>query len=61
MEDVKDKLFIIAWGVIAALALLLVLGAIILKIYALITYGDTPITEAPVWVVWILQDGGSTK
>ena len=45
--------------VLMGLVVLLALGVIALTVYAISVYGNTPISEAPVWVVWILQDGGS--
>lgn len=32
---------------------------VILPIYAMITYADTPISETPVWVWYVLNLGGS--
>lgn len=52
----SDKAINISWGVVLGLALIIAIVMIVMRIYALVTYGDTPITEAPVWVVWILAD-----
>lgn len=52
----SDKAIKIFWGVVLALALIIAIVMIVVRIYAFVTYGDTPITEAPVWVVWILAD-----
>ena len=59
-EDKETTIMAIFWCVLAGLAVIVAVACIILKIYALINYADTPIAEAPVWVVWILQDGGRT-
>lgn len=37
----------------------LIIGLILfgLWIYAMIAYGDVPLSEAPIWVYWILTAG----
>ena len=34
----------------------LVVGLAILKCYALFTYADTPMSDVPLWVHWLLSD-----
>ena len=34
---------------------MLMIGLIVLLIYALIVYGNKPITEVPTWALWILR------
>ena len=34
---------------------LLVIAFIIFKVVVMIKYGDTPVTEIPAWVYWILR------
>ena len=31
---------------------------IIFRVWVFFTYGDTPVTELPAWVWWIMQSGG---
>ena len=38
---------------------LLVIAFIIFRVVVLIKYGDTPITEIPAWVYWIMRPSGS--
>lgn len=40
---------------------IIIFGSIILDIYVLIAYGNTPINECPVWVWWILRLHGNGK
>lgn len=38
---------------------LLVIAFIIFRVVVFIKYGDTPITEIPAWVYWIMRPSGS--
>ncbi len=38
---------------------LLVIAFIILKVVVMIEYGNTPITEIPAWVYWIMRPSGN--
>lgn len=38
---------------------LLVIAFIIFRVVVFIRYGDTPITEIPAWVYWIMRPSGS--
>lgn len=38
---------------------LLVIAFIIFRVVVMIKYGDTPITEIPAWVYWIMRPSGS--
>ena len=40
---------------ILLLFILICVGAIVLSIYAFITYGNKPITEIPSWVIWLIK------
>ena len=40
-----------------ALLILLAIGIVVLKVYAVLVYGNTPIYECPTWVVWLLEIG----
>ena len=40
---------------ILLLFILIGIGAIVLSIYAFITYGNKPITEIPSWVIWLIK------
>ena len=56
----KDKIMKLIMLIIACLPLIITLIALILFgvwIYAMVVYGDTPLSEAPVWVYWILTAG----
>ena len=54
-EDTKNKIFITAYIIAVLFVVILAIAAIILHVYALIKYGNTPVTDAPVWVYWILD------
>lgn len=51
MKKIKDNAVLI----ILAIAVLLGLAAFGFGIYALIAYGDKPITEIPMWALWLFQ------
>ena len=51
MKKIKENVVLI----ILAIAVLLGLAAFGFFIYALIAYGDKPITEVPMWALWLLQ------
>ena len=36
-------------------AIIVIVGCIALRIYALNKYGDTPLKEVPTWVYWVLK------
>ena len=57
-KSTKDK--VIEAVIIAALIVALVLGVITIVawIYALVVYGNTPVTQLPTWAWWLLQKGG---
>ena len=38
---------------------LLVIAFIIFRVVVMIKYGDTPITEIPAWVYWVMRPSGS--
>ena len=38
---------------------LLVIAFIIFRVVVFIKYGDTPITEIPAWVYWIMRPSGN--
>ena len=38
---------------------LLVIAFIIFRVVVLIKYGDTPITEIPAWVYWVMRPSGN--
>ena len=38
---------------------LLVIAYIIFRVVVMIKYGDTPITEIPAWVYWVMRPSGS--
>ena len=39
-------------------ALVIALGYIALRIYCFANYGNTPVTELPAWVWWVMQPAG---
>lgn len=47
-------------GIVVAVILALCIGAIVFVVHALVKYADTPISEVPLWVAWLLF-GGSGK
>lgn len=58
----KNKRSFTRLEVTIIVALLLVsVGAIAFRVWVFATYGNTPVTELPAWVWWIMQPaGGST-
>ena len=44
-------------GIVVALILALCIGAIVFVVHALVKYADTPISEVPLWVAWLLFGG----
>ena len=46
-------------GRIIVLVILFIVALILfgLWVYAMITYGNVPLSEAPIWVYWILTAG----
>jgi len=40
------------------IVLLLVVGFIILRIYCFFAYANTPVTELPAWVWWVMGNNG---
>ena len=58
-KKIKDKLKNINWFsilivILAVIAIICALSTIILYIWAFMTYKDTPISEIPGWIIWIL-------
>ena len=43
------------------LVVALVVGTVILKVFAFIEYGDKPISEVPAWAYWIMQSGNGNN
>lgn len=41
----------------SAIAVIFILGLIIIHIYVLVKYGNTPVSEMPTWVWWWLNGG----
>lgn len=58
MKNRKNKVLnIMLWVILIILIIFLiifVLSLIILNIYAFVVYKDTPISEIPWWVVWLI-------
>ncbi len=50
----KDKIIAL---LIISLPFIIALTLLGLWIYAMIAYGDVPLSEAPIWVYWILTAG----
>lgn len=55
----KDKLIDILhsllYGLVVGFPGILAITLILIWLYALITYGDKPITEIPSWAFWMLK------
>ena len=47
-------------GIMIAVILALAIGAVIFVAHVLVKYANTPISEVPLWVAWLLF-GGSGK
>lgn len=45
--------------IVAAVILALDIGAIVLMVHILTKYANTPISEVPLWVAWLLFGGGT--
>lgn len=60
-QNEKSKLAFYLEAIFAFLMLavlvLVVVGAIGVNIYCFIVYGDTPVTELPSWVAWLMFRG----
>ena len=60
-QNEKSKLAFYLEAIFAFLMLavlvLVVVGAIAVNIYCFIVYGDTPVTELPSWVAWLMFRG----
>lgn len=57
---IKDKIMKLIMLIIVCLPMIIGIISLILFgvwIYAMVVYGDTPLSEAPVWVYWILTAG----
>ena len=50
----KTKLATLTYMLLKSIPVLLLLGLIGLEIYCWVTYGNTPISETPSWVQWIM-------
>ena len=48
------------YGFFLIILLIIMVLVFILKIYALIKYGTTPLSEVPFWVIWLTK-GGNKK
>lgn len=47
-------------AIFLGLLLMAIIGSVtflVLYVYAIVTYGDTPMSDCPVWVWWILNGG----
>ena len=55
----KQDIYSIVWIGIMILMVILVVAFVILRTWVFFTYGDTPVTELPAWVWWLMQDGGN--
>ena len=60
LKKIKDKLKNINWFgilivILAVIGIICALSTIILYIWAFMTYKDTPISEIPGWIIWILM------
>ena len=53
-KKIKDKLLTLTYILLQSILILLILGFIGLEIYCWVTYGNTPISETPSWVQWIM-------
>lgn len=52
-----NKIIIWIYLILLASVPFILLGYIILRIYVFFVYGNTPITEIPSWVFWIMGTG----
>ena len=48
----------IVWAGILILVCLISVAYVLLRVWVVFTYGDTPVTELPAWVWWLMQSGG---
>ena len=54
-EDIILKTILIFLGILFVIAMLLVVTLIVTYVYALIKYGNVPMSELPTWVWWLLK------
>lgn len=52
----KIKVSDILWAVLLIILMIGVIAVVVLRIWAVATYGNTPVAEAPVWVYWLLRE-----
>lgn len=55
MENRKNKVLNIILWVTLIILIAVALSLIILNIYAFVVYKDTPISELPWWVIWLIR------
>lgn len=48
----------IFWFSVMAVLVILCIALIVVKIYTVVVYWDTPIKDLPYWVVWFNNAGG---
>ena len=61
IDRLKDNAAVIVYLTVLAIGIIIALAAIAFRIYALTAYANTPLKDTPLWVVWLLQDGGGSK
>lgn len=58
IEMIIDKFIDVLYKVMIITLILFMVYALVMEMYVLIEYGDTPISEVPAWAYWWLQFGG---
>lgn len=56
-EDIILKIIMTFLFIVFVIAMLMLVGLVVLYVYALIKYGNVPISELPTWAWWLLKSG----
>ena len=53
----EDQIANFVWSCVTAILIVIACGLIILRCYAINAYADTPISELPMWVYFLMKGG----
>ena len=56
-EDIILKIIMTFLFILFVIAMLILVALVVLYVYALINYGNVPISELPTWAWWLLKSG----
>ena len=56
-EDIILKIIMTFLFILFVIAMLILVALVVLYVYALIKYGNVPISELPTWAWWLLKSG----